>query len=97
MIILLNSSKTLDFETPTHISKHTIPEFSADSDLLVQTLRKIQRSFSDLEDQLGREPTREELSEHTQVPLEKLNELIRTYSQPSSGNAASSNVNRNPS
>jgi cytoplasmic iron level regulating protein YaaA (DUF328/UPF0246 family) len=41
MIILLNSSKTLNFEQPPHISKHTIPEFLEDCELLVSRLRKI--------------------------------------------------------
>jgi len=40
MIILLNSCKTLDFDQPAHISKHTRAEFTADSDLLVRALRK---------------------------------------------------------
>ena len=41
MIIVLNSSKTLDFEPSTRISKHSIPEFSADSKLLVDRLRTL--------------------------------------------------------
>ena len=41
MIILLNSSKTLDFERPASIAKHSIPEFSEDSSLLVDALRKL--------------------------------------------------------
>jgi cytoplasmic iron level regulating protein YaaA (DUF328/UPF0246 family) len=40
MIILLNSSKTLNFERPAHISKYTIPEFLEDCELLVGELRK---------------------------------------------------------
>ena len=44
MIILLNSSKTLDFETPASIAKHSIPEFSEDSGLLVDALRKLSRT-----------------------------------------------------
>ena len=41
MIILMNSSKTLNFEQPSHISKHTIPEFLEDCELLVSELRKL--------------------------------------------------------
>ena len=40
MIILLNSCKTLDFDQPPHISKHTRAEFTAESELLVRALRK---------------------------------------------------------
>ncbi|MBW2409958.1 MAG: peroxide stress protein YaaA [Deltaproteobacteria bacterium] len=43
MIILLNSSKTLDFQKPASIAKHSIPEFSEDSSLLVDALRKLSR------------------------------------------------------
>ena len=41
MIVLLNSSKTLDFDSTIRISKHTIPEFLKDSALLVKQLRKL--------------------------------------------------------
>ena len=41
MIILMNSSKTLNFEQPAHISKHTVPEFLADCEFLVSELRKL--------------------------------------------------------
>ena len=41
MLILLNSSKTLDFDTPASIAKHSIPEFSEDSSRLVDALRKL--------------------------------------------------------
>ena len=41
MIILMNSSKTLNFERPAPISKHTIPEFLEDCELLVSELRKL--------------------------------------------------------
>ena len=44
MIILLNSSKTLEFKQKTHISKHTVPEHAKDADLLVQELRKLSAS-----------------------------------------------------
>ncbi len=40
MIILLNSCKTLDFDRPAHITKHTLAEFSSESDYLVRRLRK---------------------------------------------------------
>ncbi len=40
MIILLNSSKTLDFERPPHISSNTEAEFTADCEYLVRALRK---------------------------------------------------------
>jgi cytoplasmic iron level regulating protein YaaA (DUF328/UPF0246 family) len=49
MIILMNSSKTLDFQQKAHISKYTIPEFREDADHLVKELRKLSRSdFSKL-------------------------------------------------
>ncbi len=49
MIILLNSSKTLDFETPARITKHSIPEFSDDSQMLVDALRRLSvANFSQL-------------------------------------------------
>ena len=49
MIVLLNSSKTLDFDPTVGISKHTIPEFLKDSALLVEQLRKLSASeFSKL-------------------------------------------------
>lgn len=41
MIILMNSSKTLNFERPALISKHTIPELLDDSQLLVARLQKL--------------------------------------------------------
>jgi cytoplasmic iron level regulating protein YaaA (DUF328/UPF0246 family) len=48
MIILMNSSKTLDFQK-SHISRHTIPEFLKDSEILVRKLRKLSESaFSKL-------------------------------------------------
>jgi len=49
MIILLNSSKTLEFQQKTNISKHTIPEHAKEADLLVKELRKLSTSeFSKL-------------------------------------------------
>lgn len=44
MIVLLNSSKTLDFDPTVGISKHTIPEFLKESALLVEKLRKLSAS-----------------------------------------------------
>ena len=41
MIIILNSSKTMDFETPAPISKHSAPLFSDDSNSLVKTLSRL--------------------------------------------------------
>jgi cytoplasmic iron level regulating protein YaaA (DUF328/UPF0246 family) len=46
MIILMNSSKTLDFEQNAPISKHTIPELIADTEILVKKLNKL--SMSDI-------------------------------------------------
>ena len=40
MVILLNSSKTLDFDRPAHISKYTRAEFTAECEYLVRQLRK---------------------------------------------------------
>jgi hypothetical protein len=41
MIILMNSSKTLDFQQKTRFSKHTVPELKKDADHLVKKLRKL--------------------------------------------------------
>jgi hypothetical protein len=38
MIILLNSSKTLDLQLPARLSEHTIPEFFTECDILVKAL-----------------------------------------------------------
>ena len=51
MIILMNSSKTLNFEQPAHISKHTVPEFLEDCEFLVSELRKF--SVSDFAGLMG--------------------------------------------
>ena len=45
MIILMNSSKPLNFERPARISKHTIPQFLEDSELLVARLQKLSVSY----------------------------------------------------
>jgi cytoplasmic iron level regulating protein YaaA (DUF328/UPF0246 family) len=37
----MNSSKTLNFEQPAHISKYTVPEFLEDCEFLVSELRKL--------------------------------------------------------
>ncbi len=41
MIILMNSSKTLDFQHKARISKHTIPELKEDALHLVREIRKL--------------------------------------------------------
>ena len=41
MIILMNSSKTLDFQQKTRFSKHTVPELKNDANHLVKKLRKL--------------------------------------------------------
>jgi len=41
MIIVLNSSKTLDMHSPARISKHSLPEFSDECASLVKDLRKL--------------------------------------------------------
>ena len=49
MIILMNSSKTLNFDPTVEISKHTIPEFLKNSEMLVEKLRKLSEAeFSNL-------------------------------------------------
>lgn len=44
MIVLMNSSKTLDFEQKTRISNYTTPEFGKDAEILVKTLRTLSKS-----------------------------------------------------
>ncbi len=44
MIVLMNSSKTLDFQNRANITKHTVPEFNDDAQILVKTLRKLSKS-----------------------------------------------------
>jgi len=41
LIILMNSSKTLDFQQKAKISKHTIPELKKDADHLAKELRQL--------------------------------------------------------
>ncbi|HEX7683388.1 MAG TPA: peroxide stress protein YaaA [Trinickia sp.] len=40
MIIVLSPAKSLDYETPAHVSKHTIPDFIDDAAQLVDELRR---------------------------------------------------------
>lgn len=44
MITLLNSSKTLNMQPPARVSKHSIPEFSAECAILVEALQKLSAS-----------------------------------------------------
>ena len=44
MIAIINSSKTLDFDQPSAKSKHSMPEFLDDADLLIKALRQLSRS-----------------------------------------------------
>ena len=49
MIVLMNTSKTLDFQQKAPIPKHTIPELIKDAEILVKELRKLSQSeFSKL-------------------------------------------------
>ena len=41
MIIVLSPAKSLDYETPPRVARHTIPEFAADAALLVDDLRRL--------------------------------------------------------
>lgn len=40
MIIVLSPAKSLDYETPPHVSKHTIPDFVEDAAELIDELRR---------------------------------------------------------
>jgi len=51
MIIIINSSKTLDFQQSPQISKHSIPEFLNDAEYLVNKLRTF--SESELSELMG--------------------------------------------
>ena len=44
MIVLMNSSKTLDFQSRANIAKHTVPKFNEDAEILVKTLRTLSKS-----------------------------------------------------
>jgi cytoplasmic iron level regulating protein YaaA (DUF328/UPF0246 family) len=41
MIIVLSPAKSLDYETPPHVKKHTLPEFIGDAAELIDGLRKL--------------------------------------------------------
>jgi cytoplasmic iron level regulating protein YaaA (DUF328/UPF0246 family) len=41
MIIVLSPAKSLDYETPPHVKKHTLPEFIDDAAELIDGLRKL--------------------------------------------------------
>ena len=43
---------------------------------LVEKLRKVQRAATELEDELGRRPTTEEIAEKTQMPVKNVAEII---------------------
>ena len=51
MIILLNSSKTMDMSLPARISKYSMPQFSAECEILIKALRKL--SVSELATLMG--------------------------------------------
>lgn len=40
MLIVISPAKTLDFETPLEVSKHTLPEFLAETESLVGIMRR---------------------------------------------------------
>ncbi len=39
MLILLSPAKSLDYETPSHVKKHTLPQFADESAALIEVLR----------------------------------------------------------
>lgn len=41
MIIVLSPAKSLDFETPAHVRKHTLPDFLDDSAQLIKELQRL--------------------------------------------------------
>lgn len=41
MIIVLSPAKSLDFDTPPHVRKHTMPDFLDDSAQLIEELRRL--------------------------------------------------------
>ena len=51
MLTILNSSKTLDMQLPARVSKHSMPQFSAECAILVKALRKL--SVSELAALMG--------------------------------------------
>lgn len=58
MIIVLSPAKSLDYETPPHVSKHTIPDFVDDAAQLIDELRRYSpqqiASLMDISDPLAR-------------------------------------------
>ncbi|CAG4928200.1 peroxide stress protein YaaA [Paraburkholderia saeva] len=58
MIIVLSPAKSLDYETPPHIKKHTIPDFVDDAAELIGGLRRLSpqqiATLMDLSDPLAR-------------------------------------------
>jgi hypothetical protein len=57
MIIVLSPAKSLDYETPPHVSKHTIPDFVDDAAELIGGLRRLSpqqiASLMDISDPLA--------------------------------------------
>ncbi len=41
MIIVLSPAKSLDYETPAHVRKHTLPDFVEDAAELIGGLRQL--------------------------------------------------------
>jgi cytoplasmic iron level regulating protein YaaA (DUF328/UPF0246 family) len=57
MIIVLSPAKSLDYETPPHVKKHTLPDFVDDAAELIGGLRRLSpqdiASLMDISDQLA--------------------------------------------
>jgi len=57
MIIVLSPAKSLDYDTPPHVKKHTIPDFVDDTAELIGDLRRLSpqdiASLMDISDQLA--------------------------------------------
>ena len=57
MIIVLSPAKSLDYDTPPHVKKHTIPDFVDDAAELIGGLRRLSpqqiASLMDISDQLA--------------------------------------------
>ena len=57
MIIVLSPAKSLDYDTPPHVKKHTIPDFVDDAAELIGDLRRLSpqdiASLMDISDQLA--------------------------------------------
>ena len=58
MIIVLSPAKSLDYETPPHVKKHTIPDFVDDAAELIGDLRRLSpqqiATLMDISDPLAR-------------------------------------------